>query len=79
MWLAASALGWTLAGMAARVADALTGTTSARGIAGALLFPGDRGGRRRRPGLVTGAAPSLAWYREAQAGGSLRKVREVPS
>ncbi len=55
-WLAASALGWTLAGTAARAADALTGNTSARGIAGALLFLVIVAAGGVVLGLVTGAA-----------------------
>jgi hypothetical protein len=68
-WLAASALGWTLAGAAARAADALTGTCVGARDCRCAALPGDRGGRRRRAGARhRGRAPSPGTARRRRAG-----------
>ena len=59
MWVAASALGWTLAGGAALVAGDLSRSHSLRGIRGAVVFLGVTAGGGLVLGLVTGIC--LAW------------------
>jgi hypothetical protein len=58
-WIAASAVGWTLAAVAASLSDTLTRRHSLRGIGGALAYLGLVVTGGLVLGLVTG--PVLAW------------------
>jgi len=66
-WLVASALGWTLAGGAAALADSLSRVYSMRGIAGALVFLGPAAVGGLVLGLVT-ALPLARMVRAESAG-----------